>query len=326
MKSPVLRVLLLLAGGCLAASGHAASPDSYPEKPVHIIVPYPAGGSVDFLARIIQAQLQQVWGRPVIIDNRGGASGTIGSVDVARASPDGYTLLWGNVQTHAMNAGAIKNLPYDPLKDFTPITETTRANWILVTNPRTGVKTPVQALAAMRSAPGKMTYASSGNGSAAHLAFSMMTYKLGVQTTHVPYKGIMPGINDVLASNVDFVMGDQSTLLPFIKAGRLVPIAMTGNARSPLLPDLPTIAETLVPGFDVQAWQGIWGPAHMDPKLVERINAGFAQALSAPAVVQRLSASGVDAAPSSPQAFGAFIAAEYKKWVSAAQDAGIVPE
>lgn len=225
-----------------------------------------------------------------------------------------------------MNGGAFKNLPYDPIKDFTPISQTTRANWIWVTNPRTGIKTPAQALAAMRAQPGKLTYASSGNGSAAHLAFSMMTHKLGVQTTHVPYKGIMQGINDVLAGNVDFVMGDQSTLLPFIKAGRLVPIAMTGSARSPLIPDLPTIAETLVPGFDVQAWQGIWGPANMDPKLVERINAGFSQALNAPAVIERLSASGVDAAPSSPQAFGAFVSAESRKWVSAAQDAGIVPE
>ena len=325
MKSPFLRVMLLLIGGGLIGPSQAAGPDSYPEKPVHIIVPYPAGGSVDFLARVIQAQLQQVWGRPIIIDNRGGASGTIGSIDVARAAPDGYTLLWGNVQTHAMNGGAIKNLPYDPVKDFTPISQTTRANWIWATSPRTGVKTPEQALAAMRARPG-MTYASSGNGSAAHLAFSMMARKLGVQTTHVPYKGIMQGINDVLAGNVDFVMGDQSTLLPFIKAGRLVPIAMTGNARSPLIPELPTIAETLVPGFDVQAWQGIWGPANMDPRLVERINAGFSQALHASSVVERLGASGVDAAPSSPQTFSAFVSAEYQKWVSAARDAGIVPE
>lgn len=321
------RAALWLATFALGAAGAlAAPPVDYPDKPVRIVVPYPAGGSVDFVARVMQAQLQEVWKQSVIIDNRGGASGMIGSSAVAKAKPDGYTLLLGGVQTHAMNPGVIKNMPYDALKDFTPITQSTRANWILVANPATGIRTPDELVAAARAQPDRLTYASSGNGSAAHLAFSILASELGLRIVHVPYKGIAQGISDVLAGQVNLVMGDQSTLLPQVTAGKLVAIAMSGNVRSPLLPNVPTLAETILPGFDVQAWQGIWGPPGMDPDLAASINASFAKALNHPATMERLRASGVDVVASEVGRFSGFAKTEFERWTGAARKANINPE
>ena len=325
-----MKLKVFAARLCLAALAFGpfapAMAQAFPDKPVRLIVPYPAGGSVDFVARVMQAQLQEVWRQPVIVDNRGGASGMIGSAAVAKAVPDGYTLLLGNVQTHAMNAGVIKSMPYDLTKDFTPITQTTRANWVLVANPSLNIRTPAELVAAVRAKPDTYTYASSGNGSAAHLAFSLLSSELGLKTVHVPYKGIAQGISDVLGGQVNFVMGDQSTLIPHIQSGKLVAIAMTGNARSQLLPQLPTLAETIAPGFDVQAWQGIWGPPGMDPVVVQSIAAAFTKALGNPAATERLKSSGVDTAPMPPAQFQAFTRAEYERWTGAARKANIVPE
>lgn len=329
-RSPMLRwascgSALLIAGAVVAAAAQTR-PGGFPDKPVRIVVPYPPGGSVDFVARVLQPQLQEIWGQPVLIDNRGGASGMIGSAAVAQAKPDGYTLLLGGVQTHAMNAGVIKTMSYDPTRDFTPITQTTRANWVLAAHPRVGVKTPAELAVAAGARPDKLTYASSGNGSAAHLAFSMLASELGLRIVHVPYKGIAQGIADVIAGQVDLVMGDQSTLVPHINAGKLVAIAMTGNARSSLLPNVPTLAETLVPGFDVQAWQGIWGPAGMDPQLAAAINAAFVRALNHPITIERLKTSGVDRAATSVGQFNGFVRTELERWIGAARRANITPE
>lgn len=314
--------------GLLAAisTSVCADPAKYPDQPVHILVPYPAGGSVDFVARVLQPSLQEVLGQPVIIDNRAGASGMIGSAAVAKAKPNGYTLLLGGVQTHAMNVAVIKNMLYDALKDFTPIIETTRANWILAANPGTGIRTPADLVAAARAKPDTLTYASSGKGSAAHLAFSLLASDLGIRITHIPYRGIAQGITDAISGQVSLVMGDQSTLLQHIKAGTLLAVAMTGNARSPLLPNVPTIAETLISGFDVQAWQGIWGPPGMDSALARKINDAFAKALRNPSAVERLNTSGVEVAGSSVDQFTAYARSELDRWVTAARKANINPE
>ncbi len=326
-RRKALRALLgILATSSIVLPASAQPASRYPDRPVHIIAPYPAGGSVDFVARVLQVPLQDVLGQPVVIENRGGASGMIGSSAVAKAKPDGYTLLLGGVQTHAMNAAVIKTMLYDPVRDFTPIIETTRANWILAANPSTGIRTPAELVAAARAKPDGLTYASSGNGSAAHLAFSLLTSELGIRITHVPYKGIAQGITDALAGHVNLVMGDQSTLLQHVKSGRLVAVAMTGNARSPLLPNVPTIAETIVPGFDVQAWQGIWGPAGMDPQTTAAINAAFQKALRDPPTVERLKTSGVDVAGGSVSQFEKFTQAELKRWIAAASKANVSPQ
>lgn len=310
----------------LAGVSRAAAADRYPDKPVHIVVPYPAGGSVDFVARVLQPPLQEVLGQPVIIDNRGGASGMIGSQAVAKSAPDGYSLVLGGVQTHAMNAAVIKNMLYDPLKDFTPIIETTRANWILAANPATGIRTPADLVAVARAKPDQLTYASSGNGSAAHLAFSLLASQLGIRIIHVPYKGIGQGITDTIAGQVNLVMGDQSTLVQNIKAGSLVAVAMTGNARSAILPDVPTLAETIAPGFDVQAWQGIWAPPGLPADLATTINAAFAKALANPSTVERLKVAGVDPVGGSVEDFAKFARTEWERWTNAARKANITPE
>jgi len=320
----------ILQTGLSFAAEIAASPafadTRYPDKPVHLIVPYPAGGSADFLARALQPRIEEILGQPAIIENRGGASGMIGSAAVAKARPDGYTLLLGGSQTHIMNVAVIKNMLYDPVRDFTPIIATTRANWIVAANPSTGIRTPGNLVAAARAKPDQITYASSGNGSVAHLGFSLLASELGLRLTHVPYKGIAQGITDVLAGQVNLVMGDQSTLVQHVKSGALIAVAMTGNARSTVLPDVPTLSETIFPGFDVPAWQGIWGPPGMDASTVATVNAAFAKALGHPTTLDILKVAGVDAAGGSPEQFSNFIRTELDRWTVAARKANITPE
>ena len=325
MANPVTRALKLLAGA-LALCASCALAQDFPARPVRIVVPYPPAGSVDFVARTLQIKLQEIWRQAVIVDNRAGASGMIGSDLVAKALPDGYTLLLGGTQTHAMNAGVIRKMPYDPIRDFTPITQTTSANWILAAHPSTGVKTPADLVAIVRAQPDKFSYASSGIGSAAHLAFSLLAAQLDLKIIHVPYKGIGAGITDTVGGRVSFVMGDQSTLLPQVRSARLHAIAMTGALRSALLPEVPTIAESILPGFDIQAWQGIWAPAGMSAGLARQINTAVVRALRAPDTAERLRASGVEPVGSSIEEFAEFARQEVARWTDAAKKANIEPE
>jgi tripartite-type tricarboxylate transporter receptor subunit TctC len=318
--------MIRLLIGVLALSAGCAGAQEYPNRPVRIVVPYPPAGSVDFVARSLQAKLQEIWRQAVIVENRAGASGTIGSDLVAKAAPDGYTLLLGGTQTHAMNVGMIRNMPYDPVRDFTPITQTTRADWILAAHPSTGVATPADLVAAIRAQPGKFSYASSGVGSAAHLAFSMLAAELGMNLIHVPYKGIAPGVTDTVSGRVSFIMGDQSTLLPHVRGGRLKAIAMTGGVRSTAIPELPTLAETVSPGFDIQAWQGIWGPPGMSAALARSINAAIVATLRAQETTARLRAAGVEPVGSGVDEFAEFVKREVVRWVAAAKKANVEPE
>ena len=318
--------MIRLLIGVLALSAGCAGAQEYPNRPVRIVVPYPPAGSVDFVARSLQAKLQEIWRQAVIVENRAGASGTIGSDLVAKAAPDGYTLLLGGTQTHAMNVGMIRNMPYDPVRDFTPITQTTRADWILAAHPSTGVATPADLVAAIRAQPGKFSYASSGVGSAAHLAFSMLAAELGMDLIHVPYKGIAPGVTDTVSGRVSFIMGDQSTLLPHVRGGRLKAIAMTASVRSTAIPELPTLAETVSPGFDIQAWQGIWGPPGMSAAIARSINAAIVATLRAPETAARLRAAGVEPVGSGVDEFAEFVKREVVRWVAAAKKANFEPE
>lgn len=309
----------------LAALAAGAQQD-FPSKPVRIVIPYTAGGPVDTVGRNLQTRLTEIWKQPVLIDNKPGASAMIGSDFVAKSPADGYTLLLGGVQTHAMNVATVKKMMYDPVRDFTPITQTTRANWMLVTHPSFPAKTPQEVVNLVRANPGKYTYGSSGVGGAAHLAMAMLSAELGLQMVHAPYKGTAQAVTDTVSGQVHMVMGDQSVLLPHVRAGRLNAIAMTGDSRSSLIPEIPTIAETLMKGFDVQAWQGVWGPPGMNRDLVRRINGAIVQALKSPEVTDRLRAVGSETVGSSVEQFEVFVRREIDRWTSAGRRAGIEPE
>lgn len=316
-------LLLLIAGiALLAGCAHA---QSYPVRPVRIQVPYPPGSTVDFIVRLMAPRLQELWQQPVVAENKPGASAMIASAFVAKSEPDGHVLLMGGSQTHAMNVATIKNMLYDPIRDFTPVTQTTSANWILAVHPRLPSE-PKELIDLIRSQPGKFTYGSSGIGGVSHLAFEMLSSDLGLTIVHSPYKGTIQAAADTMSGLIHMVMGDQATLLPLIKSGRLKAVALTGNTRVGSLPGLPTISETLVPEFDVQAWQGIWGPAGMNSDLVKRLNADVVRVLRMPEVSERLRASGIEPVGSSVDAFAKFVQREIRVWTSAAHKAGIKPE
>ncbi|MFH0934276.1 MAG: tripartite tricarboxylate transporter substrate binding protein [Pseudomonadota bacterium] len=322
MFSLVIRIVPLI----LALSTGLAGAQSFPQKPVRMVVPYTPAGPVDFTTRVLQSKLQELWGQTVLVENRPGASGMIGCEFVAKASPDGYTLLVATIQTHAMNVGTIKKMLYDPLKDFTPITQVTRANWVLAVHPSLGVRSYPALVSYIKARPGKVSYGSSGVGGTSHLAFELLGAASGLKMLHVPYKGTAQALNDVIQGQVQMIIGDLPTLLPQIKAGRIVGIAVTSSVRAPTAPELPTIAEAGVPGFDVQPWQGVFGPPGMPAELVRKINADIIAVLRMPEIRDRFATSGVEPAESTPQEFAAFLQREVGRWTEAARVAGITPE
>ncbi len=322
----MMRFTPSLAGFILALSAGLAGAQGFPQKPVRLVVPYTPAGPVDFTTRVLQPRLQELWGQPVLVDNKPGASGMIGGDFVAKSAPDGYTLLVGTIQSHAMNVGTIKNMLYDPLKDFTPISQVTRANWILAVHPSLGVNSFRALVDYIKARPGKESYGSSGIGGTSHLAFEMLGAASGLQMLHVPYKGTAQALSDVAQGRVQMIIGDLPTILPQVKAGRLVGIAVTGAVRSPVVPELPTIAEAGVAGFDVQPWQGVFGPPGMPPELARKISADIVAVLRFPEVRTRLSTSGVEPVGSTPEEFASFVRREVTRWTDAARVAGIKPE
>ncbi|MSP98459.1 MAG: tripartite tricarboxylate transporter substrate binding protein [Betaproteobacteria bacterium] len=319
------RYLAIITTG-LALLSAAVLAQEFPVRPVRLIVPYPAASTSDFISRTLAQRLQEIWRQPVITENKPGASAMIGSEFVAKAAPDGHVLLLGGAQTHAMNVATVKNMLYDPLRDFTPIVQTTRANWMLAVHPSVPARTPKELIALIRSQPGKFTYGSSGIGGVSHLAFELLASELGLKLVHSPYKGMNQAALDAVSGRIQMLMGDQVTLMPFVKSGRLTAIAMTGNVRAPALPDVPTIDETLVPGFDAQSWQGIWGPRGMTSELVGKINADFVRVLLTPEVAERLRVAGFEPVGSTTEQFNAFVRREIGLWTAAARKAGIEPE
>jgi tripartite-type tricarboxylate transporter receptor subunit TctC len=320
LKQIVLPLLLSVSTGL---SGHTVLAQPFPNKPVRLVVPYPAGGPVDFIARSIQPELAKVWAQPVVIDNIGGGSGMIGGVAVSKSKPDGYTLLIGGVQTHAMNAGVIRSMPYHPLRDFTPILQVTSVPWVIVANTSLGIRTPEEMIAALRAKPGQYSYASSGVGSAAHLTFASLLNQVNATAVHVPYKGTAQAIQDVIGGQVNFGMADENTLMPHIRSGRLTAIASAGKERLADSPNLPTLGEQALPGFEMQPWHVIYGPPNMDPELVKVMATDIRKALDAPGLKERLKGAGVLVTPSQPEPM---VTREYERWVRAARDANVVPE
>ena|SRR5688572_10238958 len=298
-----------------------AAAQPYPAKPIRIIVPFPAGGIADVYAWLIGTRVGESWGQPVVVENRTGAGGNIGADAVAKSPPDGYTIAMGSFGTHAVNVSLFAKMPYDPVRDFAPIAHVLEAEGLLVVHPSVAAQSVAELIGLLRAKPGSMTYASAGMGTASHLAGELFKVLARVDMVHVPYKGNVPAITDLLAGQTTLLFATMPTVLPHAKAGKLRALATIGAARAAAAPDLPTIAETL-PGFEVNNWIGLFAPAGTPADIVRRWNAEVLRTMQSPQIQARLPAEGARFIPTTPEQFGAFVQAEIRKWAPIVKASG----
>ncbi|MBI3937434.1 MAG: tripartite tricarboxylate transporter substrate binding protein, partial [Betaproteobacteria bacterium] len=299
--------------------------DAYPTKPLRVIVPFPAGGGTDILARMIGAKITEAWGQPVVVDNRPGGSTVIGTEIVSKAPADGYTILF-TASTHAVNASLYARLPYDSIRDFAPVTLLASAPNILVVHPSMPTRTLNEFIAFAKARPRQINYGSSGNSGTGHLAMEMLKSMTGIDLVHIPYKGGSPALNAVLAGEVSTLFNNIIAAVPQVKAGRLYALGVTSGKRSSAVPNVPTIAEAGVPGFEALAWFGVFAPAATPPKIVASLNAEIARVLRLPEIRKRLLIDGAEPVGNSPQEFAAVIRADIAKWARVIKAAGITPD
>ena len=314
---------LALAGGlghaCLGL-GPALAQARYPSKAIRMVIPFTPGGSADILGRAIGHELTQAWGQSVVPENIAGAGGSIGADRVAKAQPDGHTLLMGHVGTLAITPGLYPKLPYDPIKSFTPIAWVARVPNVLVVHPSLPVKDLAAFIAYAKAHPGKINYSSGGNGSAAHMTMAYLAQQTGIDMQHVPYKGTAPAVNDLVAGQVQALFTGIPAVLAQLRAGQIKAIAVSSPQRVAVLPDVPTVAEASVRGFEADQWYGVVGPAGMPADLVTRINAQINESLKSPAILERLQNEGAQPMPSSPAVFGQLIAKDLARWGKGIKD------
>ncbi len=315
----LLRAAAALAITCVAAIAHA---QGFPNHPVRIVVPFPAGGTTDILARAVADRFTQDLGQPFIVDNRPGAGGNLGAELVAKAAPDGYTLLMGTVGTHAINPSLYARMPYDHVKDFAPVFLVAGVPNVLVVNPSLPVNTVAELIAYAKANPGKLDFASSGSGTSIHLSGELFKVMAGVSMQHIPYKGSSPALQDLIGGRVQLMFDNLPSSLPFIKAGKLRAIAVTSTARAAALPDIPTIAEAGLPGFEASSWFGLLAPANTPADVVARLNAEGNKWLASPEARDKLLSQGAIAAGGSSADFAAHITAETAKWAKVVKASG----
>ena len=318
-------VLKACALAALAISA-AAQPQVYPAKPLRMIVAYPPGGGTDIVGRMLAQKLSESLGQSVVVENRGGASGNIGTELAARAAPDGYTILMGNVAPNAINVSLFKDLPFDPVADFAPVSLVASTPNILVVHPSTPARTVKEVIALAKAKPGTLNFASAGVGSSSHLAGELFRILARADIVHVPYKGAGPAMVDVLSGQVQLYFATMPAAMPHVKPGKLAPVAVTSARRSQALPDLPTVAESGVPGYEASTWYGVLAPARTPSAVVARLRGDIVKILADAALHARLADQGFDPVGSSPEEFGAYIKSEILKWGKVIRDAGIRPE
>lgn len=321
--------LVIAASGAAHAQAPAAGPASagaFPNKMVRIVVPFPPGGSTDVLARKLADAMTQDFGQSVIVENRPGAGGTVGSAFVARAPADGYTLLMGVTGSHAVSYSLYAKPSYDPVKDFAAISMIVNSPLMLVRNANVPARTVPEYVTYAKSRPAQVTYGSPGNGTSMHLTGEMFALATGAQLLHVPYKGSAPALNDLLGGQLDSMFGDLLVVQQFVKSGKIQAIAVTSQQRHPMFPDVPTVAESGVPGFEALSWQGLFAPAGTPPEVVAALNAEVTKVLDRPDMKAFFSSQGFIVTPSSPDAFKTFVAAEVKKWAAIVKAAGVPVE
>ena len=318
-----LRATFMRAWAAARPRVPGAHADTFPDKPVTLVVPFPPGGPTDAMARTLAAEMKDRLGQPMIVENRAGAGGNIGAEYVARATPDGQTLLFGPSGPLAINASLYRKVSYDPVKSFAPVIQVGHLPNILVVNPSVPAKNVKELVAYAKANPGKLSYASSGNGASSHLAGVLFNASAGVDLQHVPYKGTGPALNDLLGGQVSMSFTDVLTALPYVKAGRLRALGVTTAERSQALPDVPTVAEQGVPGYDVSVFFGIVAPAGTPPERVAKLNQAFIEVLDTPKVKQLFASQGLEPAPAhTPQQLGKFIQVQMGKWAGVVKQSG----
>ncbi len=294
---------------------------TYPAKSIRLIVPFPVGGIADLYARLIGAKMSEAWGQPVLVENRTGAGGNIGAELVARSPADGHTLVMGSLGTHAVNVSLFAKMPYDPVRDFAPVALVLEAEGLLVVHPSVPASNVPELIALARATPGTLTYASAGMGTASHLAGELFKAMAKVDLVHVPYKGNVPAITDLLAGQTGLIFATMPTVLPHAKAGKLRALATIGSVRSAAAAELPTVAETL-PGFEVTNWIGLLAPAGTPPEIVKKLNAEVHRVMQSREIEARLPTEGARFIPMTPDQFAAFIKAEIAKWAPVVKASG----
>jgi tripartite-type tricarboxylate transporter receptor subunit TctC len=308
---------------CGGVSAYAQSP--YPSKVIKIVVPTAPGGGNDAMARIVAAKLQDRWKQGVIVENKAGGNGAIASEYVARAAPDGYTLLFGYIATHGINPGLSK-VPYDPIKDFVPIAEIAEAQGVLVVNPKVEAKTVKELIALAKAKPGTMSYASAGNGTAPHIAGELFKQQAGVDILHVPYKGSGPAMTDTLAGTTQIMFPSLVAATSHMKSGKLRALAVTGSKRSPLYPNLPTVAESGVAGFEITQWYGFFAPAKTPADIVDKLNKEIVAIMKEPDVAKKFADQGADIVTGSSADFGKLVERELARWSKFIKEAKITAD
>jgi len=324
-KVHIIRFACLTVLPLALAFSAAASAQIYPSKPIRMVVAFPPGGGTDIVARMIAPKLGDALGQSVLVENRGGASGNIGTEFAAHAAPDGYTLLMGNVAPNAINVSLFK-LAFDPVADFAPVSLVASTPNILVVHPLTPARTVAAVIALAAANPGKFNYASAGVGSSSHLAGELFRILAGADIVHVPYKGAGPAMVDVLSGEIQLYFATMPAAMPHVRSGRLAPVAVTSAKRSQAMPALPTIAESGVPGYEASTWYGMLAPAHTPDAVLARLHADIVKILAVPETRERLADQGFEPVGNSPEEFGAYIKSEIAKWGKVIRDAGIRPE
>ena len=292
----------------------AEDASSFPSKPITIVVPFSAGGTTDILARLIGQKMTERWKVAVVVDNKLGAGGNIGTAQVARSAPDGYTLVMGTIGTHAINPSLYASMPYDALKDFAPITRAAMVPNVLVVNPSSPFNTVKELIDYGKANPGKLTFGSSGHGSTLQLSGELFKMLAHVDMVHVPYKGSAPAVADLLGNQITMIFDNLPSSLPHVKAGKLKALGVTSSARVAQLPDVPTLAEAGVPDYEIMSWFGLWAPAKTPRPIVDKLNQAIVEILNTPELQQKISEQGAIPSPETPAQFERFIRAETEKW------------
>ena len=317
------RLAFSVLGMVIAAASGA---QNYPVKPIRLVSPYPPGGANDILARIIGQKLGENLGQQIVIENRGGATGNIGAEYVAKAAPDGYTILMGQASNLTINVSLMSKMPYDPVRDLAPVTLVATTPNLLVVHPSLPVRTVKDLVALAKAKPGSVNYASSGSGSAGHLAGELFKRVAHIDMVHIPYKGAAPALTDVVAGQAQIYFTSPISATPFVKGGRLRMVAVTSLKRSPSLPDIPTVAESGYPDIDVVSWWGILTPAGVPKEIIAKLHTEIVRVLALPEIKTKFADQGADVASDTPEHFAAYIKTEIAKWAKLIKELGVKSE